>query len=128
MRISDWSSDVCSSDLVAKVIASSIRKGNVLDIGGSLYTVLSAESFFPGKGTPTTQIDMRRLSDGIKTSQRYRTTEQVERAFVEEQAFSYLYQDGDDYVFMNPERRSEERRGGKECVRTGRSRWAAELE
>src|SRR3546814_19715787 len=47
MRISDWSSDVCSSDL--------------------------------------------------------RTTEQVERAFVEEQAFSYLYQDGDDYVFMNPE-------------------------
>src|SRR3546814_12877264 len=42
---------------VAKVIASSIRKGNVLDIGGSLYTVLSAESFFPGKGTPTTQIE-----------------------------------------------------------------------
>jgi elongation factor P len=88
---------------VAKAIASSIRKGNILEIEGGLYTVLSAESFFPGKGTPTTQIDMRRLSDGIKTTQRYRTTEQVERAFVEETAFNYLYQDGDNYVFMNPE-------------------------
>jgi elongation factor P len=88
---------------VVKVIASSIRKGNVLEIEGNLFTVLSAESFFPGKGTPTTQIDMRRLSDGIKTTQRYRTTEQVERAFVEDQEYSYLYQDGDNYVFMNPE-------------------------
>ena len=88
---------------MAKVIASSIRKGNVLEVHGGLYTVLSAENFFPGKGTPTTQIDMRRLSDGIKTTQRYRTTEQVERAFVEELEFSYLYQDGTDYVFMNPE-------------------------
>ena len=63
-----------------KVIASSVRKGNVLDIDGKLCVVLTAESFHPGKGTPTTQIDMRRISDGVKTSQRYKTTEQVERA------------------------------------------------
>ena len=50
-----------------KVIASSLRKGNVLDIDGKLYVVLTAESFHPGKGTPTTQIDMRRISDGVKT-------------------------------------------------------------
>ena len=86
-----------------KVIASSVRKGNILEVDGQLYAVLSAESFFPGKGTPTTQIDMRRLSDGVKTSQRYRTTEQVERAYVEDREHTYLYQDGNDYVFMNPE-------------------------
>jgi elongation factor P len=86
-----------------KVIASSVRKGNILEIDGNLYAVLSAESFFPGKGTPTTQIDMRRLSDGVKTTQRYKTTEQVERAFVEDREHTYLYQDGDDYIFMNPE-------------------------
>jgi elongation factor P len=86
-----------------RVIASSVRKGNILEIDGNLYAVLSAESFFPGKGTPTTQIDMRRLSDGVKTTQRYRTTEQVERAFVEDREHTYLYQDGDNYVFMNPE-------------------------
>jgi elongation factor P len=86
-----------------RVIASSVRKGNVLEIDGQLYSVISAESFFPGKGTPTTQIDMRRISDGVKTTQRYKTTEQVERAFVEDREHTYLYQDGEHYVFMNPE-------------------------
>jgi len=86
-----------------KVIASSVRKGNILEHEGQLYTVLTAESFFPGKGTPTTQVEMRRLSDGVKTVQRYKTTEQVERAFVEDHDYSYLYQDGENFVFMNPE-------------------------
>lgn len=89
---------------MAKVIASNIRKGNILEVDDQLYVVLSADSFFPGKGTPTTQIDMRRLSDGTKVSQRYRTTEQVERAFVEDVDYTYLYQDNDgSQVFMNPE-------------------------
>jgi elongation factor P len=89
--------------IVVKVIASSVRKGNVLELDGHLCSVLSAESFFPGKGTPTTQIDMRRISDGTKMTQRYKTTEQVERAYVEDRDFTYLYQDGEQYVFMNPE-------------------------
>ena len=86
-----------------KIIASSVRKGNVLEIDGKLLVVLSAESFFPGKGTPTTQIDMRRISDGVKTTARYRTTEQVERATVEEREHQFLYQDGDGFHFMNTE-------------------------
>jgi elongation factor P len=86
-----------------KIIASSVRKGNVLDIDGKLYVVLTAESFHPGKGTPTTQIDMRRISDGVKTSQRYKTTEQVERAHVEDREYQFLYNDGEGYHFMNLE-------------------------
>ena len=88
---------------LVKVIASSLRKGNIIEIDGKLYAVLSAENFHPGKGTPTTQVDMRRISDGVKTSQRYKTTEQVERAHVEDQEFQYLYQDGDGFHFMNSE-------------------------
>ena len=87
-----------------KVIASSIRKGNIIEReDGQLCVVLSAESFHPGKGTPTTQIDMRRLSDGVKVTDRFKTTEQVERAFVEDRNFSYLYSDGDGHHFMNDE-------------------------
>jgi elongation factor P len=86
-----------------KVIASSVRKGNVLDMDGKLYVVLTAESFHPGKGTPTTQIDMRRISDGVKVSQRYKTTEQVERAIVEDRDYQFLYQDGEGFHFMNSE-------------------------
>ena len=86
-----------------RVIASSLRKGNVVEKDGQLYIVLSAESFFPGKGTPTTQVDMRRMSDGVKVSERYKTTEQVERAHVEDHDFTFLYQDGEGYHFMNQE-------------------------
>jgi elongation factor P len=86
-----------------KVIASSLRKGNIVELEGKLYVVLNAESFHPGKGTPTTQVDMRRISDGVKVAQRYKTTEQVERAYVEDREFQYLYQDGDGFHFMNTE-------------------------
>jgi len=86
-----------------KVIASSLRKGNIVEHEGQLYVVLNAESFHPGKGTPTTQVDMRRISDGVKTAQRYKTTEQVERAHVEEREHQFLYQDGEGFHFMNME-------------------------
>jgi elongation factor P len=86
-----------------KIIASSVRKGNVLEIDSKLYIVLTAESFHPGKGTPTTQIDMRRISDGVKTSQRYKTTEQVERAHVEDRDYQFLYNDAEGFHFMNLE-------------------------
>jgi elongation factor P len=88
---------------LVKVAASSLRKGSVVDIDGRLYVVLSMENIHPGKGTPVTQLDMRRIADGVKVSERYRTTEQVERAFVDEREFTFLYQDADGYHFMNPE-------------------------
>jgi elongation factor P len=86
-----------------KVIASTLRKGNVVDKDGKLYVILTAENIHPGKGTPVTQLDMRRITDGVKISERYRTTEQVERAFVEDRDHTFLYQDGEGYHFMNPE-------------------------
>jgi len=86
-----------------KVIASSIRKGNILEVDGKLYVVLTAENIHPGKGTPVSQIEMRRISDGVKTSERYKTTDQVERAFVEDRDYNYMYQDGDGFHFMNNE-------------------------
>jgi elongation factor P len=86
-----------------KVIASTLRKGNIVELDGRLYVVLSAENIHPGKGTPVTQLDMRRISDGVKISQRYKTTEQVERAHVEDREYQYLYEDGDGFHFMNME-------------------------
>jgi elongation factor P len=70
---------------------------------GKLYVVLTAENIHPGKGTPVTQLNMRRISDGVKVSERWRTTEQVERAFVDDRNFTFLYQDAEGFHFMNPE-------------------------
>ena len=88
---------------MAKVIASSLRKGTVVDLDGKLYVVLTAQNIHPGKGTPVTQLDLRRISDGVKISERYRTTEQVERAYVESREHTFLYGDDEGYHFMNPE-------------------------
>ena len=86
-----------------KVAASSLRKGSVVDMDGKLYVVLNAENIHPGKGTPVTQLNMRRIADGVKVSERFRTTETVERAFVDDRDHTFLYQDGEGFHFMNPE-------------------------
>ena len=87
---------------MVSVIASSVRKGNVIEKDGKLYVVIRAENIHPGKGTPVTHLEMRRISDGVKTQERYKTTESVEKAFIDEGTYNYLYQDGDNYVFMEP--------------------------
>ena len=86
-----------------KVIASSLRKGNIVDIDGKLAVIVATENIHPGKGTPVTQMDVRRIADGVKVSLRFKTTDQVERAFVEDRKHQYLYQDGDGFHFMNME-------------------------
>jgi len=86
-----------------KVNASALRNGNVIDMDGRLYVILKADNIQPGKGNPVTQLEMRRLSDGVKTSERFRTTEQVERAFIEESDFQFLYDEGEGYAFMQTE-------------------------
>jgi len=88
---------------VVSVIASNVRKGNIIEKNGDLFVVLTAENFHPGKGTPTTQIEMRRIRDGVKVHERCKTTDSLEKAFVDMRKNNYLYKDGDAYVFMDPE-------------------------
>src|SRR5690625_474655 len=68
-----------------------------------LFVILKAENIQPGKGTPVTQLELRRLSDGVKISERFRTTEQVERAFIDERDYQFLYDEGEAYAFMQTE-------------------------
>ena len=65
-----------------QVIASSLRKGNIVEKDNQLYVILSAENIHPGKGTPVTQLAMRRISDGVKLAERNRKTEKYKRAKV----------------------------------------------
>jgi elongation factor P len=88
---------------VVSVIASNVRKGHVLERDGKLYVVLTAENIHPGKGTPVTQLELRRISDGVKVNERFKTTDTLEKAFIDERTHTYLYHDGDHYIFMDPE-------------------------
>jgi elongation factor P len=86
-----------------RVIASSLRKGNIVEIDGKLGVIVNTENIHPGKGTPVTQMDVRRIADGVKLSLRFKTTDQVERAFVEDRKHQYMYQDAEGFHFMNME-------------------------
>ena len=74
----------------------------MLDLDGKLAVVIHAENIHPGKGTPVTHLDMRRIADGVKVTERYRTTDQVERAYLDEKDYNYLYEDDTGYNFMQP--------------------------
>ena len=87
---------------MVKVIASSLRKGHVLEQDGNLHVILTAENIHPGKGASVTQVDMRRITDGVKVSERWRTTEMVEKADVDEREYQFLYNDAEGYHFMEP--------------------------
>ena len=88
---------------MVKVIASSLRKGHVVEQDGNLHVVLTAENIHPGKGNSVTNVTMRRISDGVKVNGRWRTVEMVEKADVDDREYDYLYSDGEGHHFMEPE-------------------------
>lgn len=88
---------------MVKVIASSLRKGNVVEQDGNLHVVLTAENVHPGKGNSITNVNMRRISDGVKVVGRWRTVEMVEKADVDDREYDYLYSDGEGHHFMEPQ-------------------------
>jgi elongation factor P len=89
-------------EIMVKVIASSLRKGHVVEQDGNLHVVLTAENVHPGKGNSVTNVNMRRMSDGVKVIGRWRTVEMVEKADVDEREYQFLYHDGEGYHFMDP--------------------------
>src|SRR4029078_8449169 len=64
---------------------------------------MHAENIHPGKGTPVTHLEMRRIADGVKVVERYRTTDQVERAYLDEKDYNYIYEDDMGFNVMHPE-------------------------
>ena len=87
---------------MVKVIAFSLRKGHVVEQDGNLHVVLTAENVHPGKGNSVTNVNMRRMSDGVKVIGRWRTVEMVEKADVDEREYQFLYNDDEGYHFMDP--------------------------
>ena len=86
-----------------KLNAINIRPGNVLDYDGKLMLVTKIDIIQPGKGNAVIQVDMRDIRTGIKTNNRWRTQESVERVRLDEAEMQFLYEDGDMLTFMDNE-------------------------
>ena len=85
-----------------KINATEIRVGMILEYKNDLWEVLKTQHVKPGKGGAFAQIEMKNLIKNTKLNERFRSSETVEKATLEEIKFNFLYKDDTDYYFMNP--------------------------
>ena len=85
-----------------KINATEIRVGMLLEHKNDLWQVLKTQHVKPGKGGAFAQVEMKSVNKNTKLNERFRSSETVEKASVEETNFNYLYEDENKYFFMNP--------------------------
>ena len=85
-----------------KLYASEIRVGMLIEYKNDLWQVLKTQHVKPGKGGAFAQVEMKSVNKNTKLNERFRSSESVEKASLDETKFNYLYDDETDYYFMDP--------------------------
>ena len=85
-----------------KLYASEIRVGMLIEYKNDLWQVLKTQHVKPGKGGAFAQVEMKSVNKNTKLNERFRSSESVEKASLDETKFNYLYEDETDYYFMDP--------------------------
>lgn len=84
-----------------KINGNEIRPGNVIEHKGGLWVAVKTQAVKPGKGGAFNQVELKNLIDGTKLNERFRSSQTVERARLEQKDHQYLYADGDMLTFMD---------------------------
>ena len=85
-----------------KINASEIRVGMLLEYKDDLWQVLKTQHVKPGKGGAFAQVEMKSLNKNTKLNERFRSSETVEKAALDENDFNYSYDDDVNYFFIDP--------------------------
>ena len=85
-----------------KIYASEIRVGMLIEYKDDLWQVLKTQHVKPGKGGAFAQVEMKSVNKNTKLNERFRSSESVEKASLDEIKFNYLYSDDTEYYFMDP--------------------------
>ncbi len=85
-----------------KINAGEIRVGMLLEYKNDLWQVLKTQHVKPGKGGAFAQIEMKSINKNTKLNERFRSSETVEKASLEETKYNYLYEDEKNYFFIEP--------------------------
>ena len=85
-----------------KINAGEIRVGMLLEYKNDLWQVLKTQHVKPGKGGAFAQVEMKSVSKNTKLNERFRSSETVEKASLDEITYNYLYEDENNYFFMDP--------------------------
>ena len=84
-----------------KIDGNQIKVGNILEINSKLWKVLKTQHTQPGKGGAYLQVEMKEIREGTKMNERFRSSESVERAILDEKLCQYLYSENNKFVFMD---------------------------
>ena len=85
-----------------KINASEIRVGMLIEYKQDLWQVLKTQHVKPGKGGAFAQVEMKSLNKNTKLNERFRSSETVEKASLDESNYNYIYEDEENYFFINP--------------------------
>ena len=85
-----------------KINAGEIRVGMLLEHKNDLWEVLKTQHVKPGKGGAFAQVEMKSVNKNTKLNERFRSSETVEKASLEEISYNFLYKDENDFFFMEP--------------------------
>lgn len=86
-----------------KIDGNEIRIGYVIEHKGRKWFVTKTEHVKPGKGGAFMQVELKDIQTGTKSNERFRSSEAVERVYMEDRDYQYLYTDGQEYTFMDQE-------------------------
>jgi len=85
-----------------KINAGEIRVGMLIEYKNDLWEILKTQHVKPGKGGAFAQVEMKSVNKNTKLNERFRSNETVEKASVEEMNLNYLYNDENNYFFIDP--------------------------
>ncbi|HYA35099.1 MAG TPA: elongation factor P [Candidatus Binataceae bacterium] len=86
-----------------QIPATQLRPGMVLEYNKDLWRVMTITHITPGNWRGMVQTKLRNVKTGTQTENRFRSEDKVERVILSQSRMQFLYQDGDDYHFMNTE-------------------------
>ena len=84
-----------------KILGNEIKPGMIIEYKNDLWSVLKTQHVKPGKGGAFNQIELKSVKKGIKLNERFRSSDTVERAILDDKKFSFLYEDEKNCHFMN---------------------------
>jgi elongation factor P len=86
-----------------KINGNELRQGNVIEHQGRLWRAVKVQHVSMGNWRSFLQVELRELRDGTKLNERFRPSDALERAQLEEKNYQFLYKEGDQYTFMDTE-------------------------
>ena len=84
-----------------KILGNEIKPGMIIEHKNDLWSVLKAQHVKPGKGSAFNQVELKSIKKGTKLNERFRSSDSIEKAILDDKKFAYIYQDENNYHFMD---------------------------